>query len=97
MGMGTKYIDTCTVNPDDWGHHPAASNVVDVLPDPKPCPSCGKLMLIVSTGALRASNPVQSQYEWFCGCGHRERGPWLREKTADQLCMEAWRKLNGLE
>lgn len=62
--------------------------------DTKPCPECGKRMLLVDTGICQTTYPARYPQEWRCGCGQRDPAPARIEKTPDQLFMELWEKVN---
>ncbi len=60
----------------------------------KPC-QCGKKMILRKTGMCLTTYPAQYPTYWFCaGCGTREEGPTLRDKTDLEIETEAWEEAN---
>lgn len=58
----------------------------------KPCPSCGKLMVLVAKGFALMTSPPRYPQLWRCGCGHFEDGPTLRGR--DDF-MDRWNAANS--
>jgi len=57
----------------------------------KPCPRCGKRMILIPAGVIYPTDPPRWPHLWWCGCGHCEPGPTLREGSRAMARRAAWR------
>lgn len=56
---------------------------------------CGKKMILVGTGIVLTSIPLQYPQEWWCGgCKRKEDGTTIIEKTFEQIIMDRWEQAN---
>lgn len=60
----------------------------------KPCPVCGKNMLHGVKNTVKLTDPAIYEWEWLCKCGHREKGGFVREKSAWDLFSGRWEQAN---
>jgi len=58
------------------------------------CPECGKKMIQRFTGVVLCTYPAQYPWDWWCGCGHKEKGGVTRGKTEEEIAREEWEALN---
>jgi hypothetical protein len=63
-------------------------------PTTQPCCKCGALMVPAWTGAMALSSPPKHQWEWWCGCGHREPGGYVDVKHEESDTHRHWEAVN---
>lgn len=58
------------------------------------CDKCGKRMIKKYANFVLTLCPPQHPWDWWCGCGHVEKGGIERGKTPEEVLMEAWEAAN---
>ena len=61
----------------------------------RPCERCGRRMIQRFTGNVFGTYPAYYEWEWWCGCGHRQKGGEARMQTEEELLQEEWERVNG--
>ncbi len=61
----------------------------------RPCPACGKRMIQRASDLVLTSYPPQYPWDWWCGCGHTERGGVTVGQTREQVDRARWEAVNG--
>ena len=56
----------------------------------KPCPACGKKMIRRNANYVLCTYPPIQPWDWWCACGHTEKGGEERGKTNEEILREQW-------
>ena len=58
----------------------------------KPCPKCGRKMILYETGTVLMSYPCQHERMWWCGCGHVMEAPPRKMGREQDVLRKAWKE-----
>ncbi|MHC1588398.1 MAG: hypothetical protein ACXQS1_01115 [Methermicoccaceae archaeon] len=56
----------------------------------KRCPKCGAKMIKRYQQRILPTYPAQSPWDWWCACGHREKGGVDKGMSEEEVWQRVW-------